>query len=83
MGRALKYLFRLAVLAFIGLVAYAYLADLPPPTRQVELALPVPAGAPGEAQPEPAAPAATTPAAHPTSTPAAGQEQEPAGIMQE
>ena len=44
MGRALKYLLRLAVLAVLGLVAYALLADLPPPSRTVEVELPVPAG---------------------------------------
>ena len=42
MGRALKYLFRLAVLAVLGLAAYALLADLPPPTRNVEVELSVP-----------------------------------------
>lgn len=44
MGRALKYLFRIAVLAFLGVVAYAMLADLPPPTREVVEELPVPKG---------------------------------------
>ena len=42
MGRALKYLFRLAVLAALGLAGYAMLADLPPPTREVVVDLPVP-----------------------------------------
>jgi hypothetical protein len=45
MGRALKYLFRIAVLAALGLVAYAMLADLPAPQRQVEEELPMPAPA--------------------------------------
>ncbi len=35
MGRALKYIFRIAVLGALGLAAYAMLADLPPPTRDV------------------------------------------------
>lgn len=48
MGRALKYLFRLAILAGLGLVAYAMLADLPPPKRAVEVDLPMPAPAPAE-----------------------------------
>ncbi|MEM1160066.1 MAG: hypothetical protein AAGJ28_03970 [Pseudomonadota bacterium] len=43
MGRAIKYLFRLAVLAGLGLVAYAMLAELPPPTKEVVVELPVPA----------------------------------------
>lgn len=42
MGRALKYLFRIAILALLGLVGYAMLADLPPPTREVVVELPVP-----------------------------------------
>jgi hypothetical protein len=45
MGRALKYLFRIAVLAVVGLVVYAMLADLPPPQREVEVDLPMPAPA--------------------------------------
>ncbi len=46
MGRALKYLFRIAILAVLGLVAYAMLTDLPAPKRSVEvdLPMPVPAG---------------------------------------
>jgi hypothetical protein len=47
MGRALKYLFRIAVLALLGLVGYAMLADLPPPTRDVVVELPLP-GANGQ-----------------------------------
>lgn len=43
MGRAIKYLFRLAILAVVGLIIYALVAELPPPTRQVEVDLPVPA----------------------------------------
>ena len=46
MGRALKYLFRIAILAVLGLVAYAMLTDLPPPKRAVEVDLPMPAPAP-------------------------------------
>ncbi len=42
MGRALKYLFRIAVLALLGLVGYAMLADLPPPTKEVVVELPMP-----------------------------------------
>ena len=57
MGRALKYLFRLAVLAALGLIAYAYLADLPPPTQPVEVELAVPAGTGQPPAPDPVAPA--------------------------
>ena len=39
MRRALKYLFRIAILAALGLVAYAMLTDLPPPQREVEVDL--------------------------------------------
>jgi hypothetical protein len=46
MGRALKYLFRIAILAVLGLIAYAMLTDLPPPERAVEIDLPMPAPAP-------------------------------------
>lgn len=42
MGRALKYVFRIAVLALLGVVIYAMLADLPPPTREIVEELPVP-----------------------------------------
>ena len=35
MVRALKYLFYIAVLGTLGLAAYAMLADLPPPTKDV------------------------------------------------
>ena len=35
MWRALKYLFRFAILALLGLTAYAMLADLPPPTKEI------------------------------------------------
>lgn len=42
MGRALKYLFYLVVLGGLGLVVYAVIADLPPPTREVVVDLPVP-----------------------------------------
>ncbi|MEL6997765.1 MAG: hypothetical protein ACFB03_11740 [Paracoccaceae bacterium] len=42
MGRALKYLFRIAVLGALALAAYAMLADLPPPTRDVVVELPAP-----------------------------------------
>jgi hypothetical protein len=46
MGRALKLLFYLAVLAALGLVAYAAFDELRPPTREVveELPMPAPAG---------------------------------------
>ena len=42
MGRALKYLFRIAVLAAIGLAGYAFFAELPPPTHEIVVDLPVP-----------------------------------------
>ena len=42
MGRALKYLFLIALLGLLGLVAYAMLDDLPPPTRDVVVELPAP-----------------------------------------
>lgn len=42
MGRAMKYIFRLVVLAVLGLVGYAMVADLPPPTREVVVELPAP-----------------------------------------
>jgi hypothetical protein len=74
MGRALKYLFRLAVLATLGLIAYAYLDELPPPREPVEVALPVPAGNGLPPEPDPAPPATGMPA------PA---EEEAGGIMQE
>ena len=35
MWRALKYLFRIAILALLGLTAYAMLADLPPPSKEI------------------------------------------------
>ena len=44
MGRALVYLFRIAVLAILGLVGYALVADLPPPTQDVVVELPAPSG---------------------------------------
>lgn len=47
MGRALKFIFRIAVLGVLGLVGYAMIADLPPPTREIVVDLPVP-GATGE-----------------------------------
>lgn len=66
MGRALKYLFRIAILAAIGIVVYAMVADLPPPTRIVERDLPMPAPAPPPApDPAPAPAAAPDPAAAP------------------
>ncbi len=42
MGRMLKYLFRIAVLAVLGLSGYAMLAELPPPTEEVTVQLPSP-----------------------------------------
>lgn len=75
MGRAFKYLFRLIVLAAIGLGAYALLADLPAPVRTVEVELAVP---PGEPQPQqPPEPSQAAPA------PAPAAEETPPGIMQE
>lgn len=73
MGRALKYLFRLAVLAVLGLIAYAYLDELPPPTRPVEVELAVP---PGDGLPPPADPA-------PAARPVAPAAEEAPGVMQE
>jgi len=43
MWRAFKFLFRIAILAFLGLVAYAMLTDLPPPTHEIVQELPMPA----------------------------------------
>lgn len=43
MGRALKFIFRIAVLGALGLAAYAMLADLPPPTRDVVVDIKPPA----------------------------------------
>lgn len=77
MGRALKYLFRLAVLAALGLIAYAYLDELPPPTRSVEVELAVP---PGDGRPPDPAPGVGGPAPNPS--PAAVQE-DAGGVMQE
>ena len=45
MGRALKFLFFLAVLAALGIVAYAAFDELEPPKRAVEVELPMPAPA--------------------------------------
>ena len=81
MGRALKYLFRLAVLAALGLIAYAYLDELPPPTEPVEVELPVPAGT-GQ-PPEADQPPGPQPAeSRETGTPAP-QPEEKGGVMQE
>jgi hypothetical protein len=41
-GRLLKYLFFLAVIAAAGLSVYALVADLPPPVREVVRELPTP-----------------------------------------
>ncbi|MGF1660432.1 MAG: hypothetical protein ACFCUS_13475 [Rubrimonas sp.] len=40
MGRLLRYLLVLAVLAAAAGVVYALVADLPPPTERVEIELP-------------------------------------------
>jgi hypothetical protein len=45
MGRVLKLVFYLAVLGALGLVGYAALDELEPPTRAVERELPMPAPA--------------------------------------
>jgi len=37
-----KYLFRLIVLLAIGFVAYAMVAELPPPTSETTVSVPVP-----------------------------------------
>ncbi|MEM7746420.1 MAG: hypothetical protein AAF409_22225 [Pseudomonadota bacterium] len=42
MGRAIKYLFYLGVLGFLGLAAYAMFDDLAPPTEEVTIELPLP-----------------------------------------
>lgn len=42
MGRALKLLFYLAILAVLGVVAFAAFDELTPPKRQVEVDLPMP-----------------------------------------
>ncbi|HUS54356.1 MAG TPA: hypothetical protein VMY41_10180 [Thermohalobaculum sp.] len=42
MRRLVKYLFQLLILAGIGFVGYAMFADLPAPTRDTVLTLPVP-----------------------------------------
>lgn len=44
MGRALKYLFYLLVLAGLGLAGYAALFDLPAPTEKVVIPLTPPTG---------------------------------------
>ena len=45
MRTLLKYLFRLAVLMAIGFVGYAMLAELPPPSRDQSVTVPLPQGA--------------------------------------
>ena len=42
MWRALKYLFRIAILALLGLTAYAMLTDLPPPSKEIIVDLKAP-----------------------------------------
>jgi len=42
MRRLFKYLFRLALLLAVGFVGYAMLSDLPPPTRDQVVAVPLP-----------------------------------------
>ena len=42
MGRFLKLIFRVAIVAAVGLAIYAMLADLPPPTKEVVVDLPSP-----------------------------------------
>jgi hypothetical protein len=44
MRRISKYLFRLVLLLAIGFAAYATFADLPAPTGQTVVALPLPQG---------------------------------------
>lgn len=44
MGRALKFLFQIVVLAAIGMAGYAFFAELPPPTEEIVIDLPVPEG---------------------------------------
>ena len=41
MGR-MKYLFRLIVILAVGLVVYAMVAELPPPTRSVSVEVAIP-----------------------------------------
>lgn len=76
MGRALKYLLRLAVLALVALVVYALVADLPPPTRTVEVDLPVPAAKEGAGQAAPESTPDATPDA-PDAQPEAPSETSP------
>ena len=45
MRRPLKYLFRLALLLAVGFVGYAVFSDLPAPTRDRMVTLPLPEGA--------------------------------------
>lgn len=45
MRRLFKYLFRLALVLAIGFVGYAMLGDLPAPTRDTVVTLPLPQGA--------------------------------------
>jgi hypothetical protein len=42
MRRIFKYLFRLAFAVGLGFLAYAMLADLPPPTSEKSVQLPLP-----------------------------------------
>lgn len=42
MGRVLKYLFWAVLAGFVGLVAYSALWELPAPTTEITVPLPVP-----------------------------------------
>jgi hypothetical protein len=44
MRRIGKYLFRLIILLAVGFVGYAMFADLPPPTHERTVSLPLPEG---------------------------------------
>ena len=42
MRRLFKYLFRVVIAVAVAFVAYAFLADLPPPTQETEVVLAAP-----------------------------------------
>ena len=45
MRTLIKYLFRLLILLAVAFVGYAYFSDLPPPTREEVVTLPLPENA--------------------------------------
>jgi hypothetical protein len=44
MGRLLRYLFYLVLLAALGFAVYAFFAELPAPIREITVDVPVPEG---------------------------------------